>query len=460
MTEEDEELPLAWHVVSAPQHFYFVEDSVFLVFMGTQKVVVSDPEGKVIVGAVDVIETVGRSVRSLVGAVQPFDHLLERPKFFGDGIVVGKSDDLGDLECEVFPKFLCEFHCSQGIGAVTVSDEPEVLRQFCESPECHAHSKDAGADTAVIRDLVADDGSGSGIHNEPDVGFYATDFDIGLISGEHAPFFVRILVDKGFDADGGGLTVVGDLLVGDADIIQIFQGLRCLAQGEAEVDMQGKAQGHDMGIVSVEFQGRCIFRKGSQIHAEKIHRELTVDIVEFIFVLTIILFEIFLIHLFEVVEIVRAFWIDALVEDEVLTFFLGDESIAAVWATQLHGREAAFQWGESGVTDFTQYLAFGTVVFIKERFWGIAAGAGAVIRDVAFRTAADGTDFLAITFFVVRDKVFIIPVLPEVSDKREFINLELLVFRGVGIIKNPLFKRDISADKVEQPAVLLVKRMN
>lgn len=46
------------------------------------------------------------------------------------------------------------------------------------------------------------------------------------------------------------------------------------------------------------------------------------------------------------------------------------------------------------------------------------------------------------------------------DDFGKFVHLEFLVFRGMGIIKSPLFKRDISADKINQPAVLLVKRLN
>lgn len=105
-------------------------------------------------------------------------------------------------------------------------------------------------------------------------------------------------------------------------------------------------------------------------------------------------------------------------------------------------------------------MSFGTIIFIKKRFRGITAGAGTVVRDVAFGSAADRTDLLTITFFKVREQFFISPVLSEVGDKREFINLELLVLWGVGIIKSPLFQRDISADKVNQPAVLLVKVLN
>ena len=41
-----------------------------------------------------------------------------------------------------------------------------------------------------------------------------------------------------------------------------------------------------------------------------------------------------------------------------------------------------------------------------------------------------------------------------------FINFELLVFEGMGIVKSPLLERDISTDKVNQPAVLLVKILN
>lgn len=45
-------------------------------------------------------------------------------------------------------------------------------------------------------------------------------------------------------------------------------------------------------------------------------------------------------------------------------------------------------------------------------------------------------------------------------DDREFIDLELVVFWGMRIIKGSLFERDVSADEVNQPAVLLVEVLN
>ena len=70
-----------------------------------------------------------------------------------------------------------------------------------------------------------------------------------------------------------------------------------------------------------------------------------------------------------------------------------------------------------------------------------------MVRNVTFRASADRTDFLTVAFFEVRDEVFVVPVLAEVSDQRKFINLELLILWRMGIIKSPLLERDISADK-------------
>lgn len=61
---------------------------------------------------------------------------------------------------------------------------------------------------------------------------------------------------------------------------------------------------------------------------------------------------------------------------------------------------------------------------------------------------------------VVRDEFFVSPVLTEIRDQREFVNFELLILWGMGIIESPLLKWNVSADKVNQPAVLLVKVLN
>ena len=150
LTKEDEKLPLTRHVVSALKHFHFVEDFVVIVFVWTKEVIVSNPESKVIVGTVDVAKAVCVTVRSFIGAVEPLNHLFEWAVFCRNSIVVGKSNHLSDLEGKVFPKLFYEFHCSERIGTVAVSDELKVLRQFCESLKSHTHGEDAGTYPTVI----------------------------------------------------------------------------------------------------------------------------------------------------------------------------------------------------------------------------------------------------------------------------------------------------------------------
>src|SRR5699024_8723515 len=127
---------------------------------------------------------------------------------FGYSIVVGKSNDLGDRKGKVFSKLLCKLHCGKRVSAVAVRNEFKVVRQLFKSLEGHAHGEDAGPHAAIVRNLIADDGTAGGIHDQPDKGFHTADFDVGFIGDESVPFSVGILVGKGFDAYSGGLAVV------------------------------------------------------------------------------------------------------------------------------------------------------------------------------------------------------------------------------------------------------------
>ena len=71
--------------------------------------------------------------------------------------------------------------------------------------------------------------------------------------------------------------------------------------------MQRQAQRHNVGVMLTEFQGRSVLRKGAYVHAEKIYRELTVDIVELVFIFAVSFFQIGPVHFLKVVEIVGAF---------------------------------------------------------------------------------------------------------------------------------------------------------
>ena len=169
---------------------------------------------------------------------------------------------------------------------------------------------------------------------------------------------------------------------------------------------------------------------------------------ELVFIFSISLIEMFWLHFFKIVEIVRAFRVHTLMQDKKLPVLFGDESIPAVRAAQLYRREAVILLGELRVTDLTGELSLGTVVLVKIRLGSLTTGTGTVIGDVTFGSPFDGTDLLAVTFLKVRDEFFVSPVLTEIRDQRKFINLVLLVFRGMGVIKHPLFEWDVSADKI------------
>ena len=169
---------------------------------------------------------------------------------------------------------------------------------------------------------------------------------------------------------------------------------------------------------------------------------------ELVFIFPVSLIEMFWLHFFKVMEIVRAFRVYALMQDKELPVFLWDKSIPAVGTAKFYGRKAVILLRELRVTDFAGKLSFGAVVLVKILLWSLTTGTGTVIGDAAFRTPVDGRNLLLVPFFKVRDEFLISPVLTEIGDQREFINLVFLVFRGMGVIKRPLFEWDESADKI------------
>ena len=92
---------------------------------------------------------------------------------------------------------------------------------------------------------------------------------------------------------------------------------------------------------------------------------------EFVFIFTIVQFEVLLINFFQVVKIIRTLRIHTFMKDEMLPVFLRNESATTVRTSEFHGRKTAFIRREPRVTDFAKKLSFGTIILIEERFWSI-----------------------------------------------------------------------------------------
>ena len=115
-----------------------------------------------------------------------------------------------------------------------------------------------------------------------------------------------------------------------------------------------------------------------------------------------------------------------------------------------------------GLTDFTHDLAFGAVVLIQIDFRSIATRTFTVVINIAFRTTFYRLDWFVIilvTPCIVNHEIFVIPGL-NIQDQRERIDFQLLISGGTGVIISPLLERDVSTDKVNQPAVLLIEMVD
>ena len=262
LPEKDKQLPLARHVVGIFQMLYFIEDTVVVVLMRSEEVIIGDPEGDIVVGTLIVVIAAGYAVGGFKRTVETLDHLFERAELFGDFVLVRKPDDLSDIKTELLTELVEELLGRKRIGAVAIGDKAEVFRKLLQLTESHAHGKDAGTDAAVVRDLIAKDGAGHRIHDEPDVSFDPADFDIGFIGNKGGSGFVIIVVNERLDDKGGSPGVVGDLLVGDPDVVKVFESLGGLAQGETKIDMESQAEPHDMCVMAAKAEGRSILRKG------------------------------------------------------------------------------------------------------------------------------------------------------------------------------------------------------
>lgn len=262
LAQEDEQLPLAGHVIRIFQMLYFIENTIAVVLMRSEEVIISDPEGNIVVGTFIVVIAAGDAVGGFKRTVETLDYLFERAELLGDFVLVRKPDDLSDIKTELLTELVEELLCCKRIGAVPIGNKAEVFRQFFQLAESHAHGKDAGAYTTVVGNLIAKNGTGYRIHDEPDVSFDPADFDVSFIGNEGGPAFIVIVVNERFDDKGGSPGVVGNLLVGDPDVVKIFESLRGLAQGETEIDMESQAESHDMGVMAAEFQRGSILWKG------------------------------------------------------------------------------------------------------------------------------------------------------------------------------------------------------
>jgi len=97
-------------------------------------------------------------------------------------------------------------------------------------------------------------------------------------------------------------------------------------------------------------------------------------------------------------------------------------------------------------TDFALELAFGTIVFVEIIVGSTTARADQIRRNIAFRMTFNWLYQVIIAILNVSDVKLMIKG-NRCKNGRKLIHFEFLILWRMGIIKSPLLKRDIFADK-------------
>ena len=105
------------------QMLYFIEDTIVVVLMRSEKVIISDPEGDIVVGTLIVAIAAGYAVGGFKGyGLRRSIICLKGRKLFGDFVLIRKPDDPGDIKAELLTELVEELLGRKRIGAVAIGD--------------------------------------------------------------------------------------------------------------------------------------------------------------------------------------------------------------------------------------------------------------------------------------------------------------------------------------------------
>lgn len=155
----------------------------------------------------------------------------------------------------------------------------------------------------------------------------------------------------------------------------------------------------------------------------------------------------------------RAVFIDAFMDAEELAVFLGNERVSAVGAEEANGGSDLFTSHESSPADLALKLSTAAIIVVDIVVWCPADRAESIFWNRGTIAALNRFDrFLVLPEIVIEEEL---PVLfGKLFDDRKPINLVLLVLGTVDLVVGPLFQWNISGDKKNKLANLLILFLN
>ena len=241
--------------------------------------------------------------------------------------------------------------------------------------------------------------------------------------------------------------------------MDLFHGLYCLPEGKLQVDPIGKAQPHDVGIVFLIFERGSPLWQLVQFHIKEVHRELTIKVTELI--LPVFRRGKVFGKLFKIPFVVGTVIVDTFMDTEMFPVFDRLEGMSAVRTLKFKRCSYLFTIDKGLAADLALKLATAASVIVNVLMWCPAERTYGIGGNRA-RFAFVGLD--RFYGFAVAEPVVFVPELPvlfdERLDNRQLIRKEFLIFWAVEFIVSPLFERNISADKKNKPADLLILFLN
>ena len=144
--------------------------------------------------------------------------MFEGTKLSGDGVIVRKPDNLGNVEVNAIAgkKLL-----SEEIDRVAVGDKIKIFGNRFEFDENIIDGEYGGLIVTVFADTVRSDDFLGSVEEEKDIVPNAFDFDISLITAVFIGKFIGEMIDKRLHSESDGVTVVRDRLMGNLHAVHI-----------------------------------------------------------------------------------------------------------------------------------------------------------------------------------------------------------------------------------------------
>lgn len=131
---------------------------------------------------------------------------------------------------------------------------------------------------------------------------------------------------------------------------------------------------------------------------------------------------------------------------EVLAVLLGVKSLSTVWAKKYDRLHNKIAFVEGLTTYFALILPFVSIVVVYVQMGCSALGTNNPFRNGIAIPPLDRPDHLVVLMLVVGEEKLVIYFL-KTDNFGKLINLELLVFRTVGIVEFPLTQRDVLSNE-------------